>query len=140
MLKFGEMSNKGWTQTQRCEPFLGPSATSGTCVFPRNQLPSPPVSSTRRHALIRYGRPCDRSHCLVDPSTAFLQGWCLSPVHVFVFGLWGLRPGSSHLRFAPSSAPIDCLATNRIPASAPPDSSGNWRDNWPRDRLLTDSI
>lgn len=47
-------------------------------------------------------------------SNGILQGSCLFPVRlVFVFGLGGPHPGSSHRRLVPSSAPIDCLATSR---------------------------
>jgi len=52
-------------------------------------------------------------------STALLQGWCLSPARVLLLlGLVDLTLvlRSSHCRLAPSSAPIDCLATNRRPA------------------------
>src|SRR6266478_254729 len=101
-----------------CSPQCTGPWLSSHVSFPRNQILATQlrpclVSSPHRPALILYGRPCDRNHCLVH-RTVFLQGWCLSPIRVvFVFGLGGPHPGSSHRRLVPSSAPIDCLATIR---------------------------
>jgi len=45
---------------------------------PRHPTSVLPGLITRRHALIPYGRPCDRSHCLVDLQRHFYKvGACL---------------------------------------------------------------
>jgi hypothetical protein len=120
---YGEIFNKGW-QALNHDPFPGPWPQPSTCFFPRNQLPSPPATQpsvrpaliTRQHALILYGRPCDRSHCLVDFNGIFYKVGACFPFALLLFlGFVYNTLVSSHQPFAPSSAPIDCLATNRDP-------------------------
>jgi hypothetical protein len=131
--KYGEIFNKGW-RALNYELFPGPwpsqaRVSSHVINYPRH--PTRPALITRQHALIRYGRPCDRSHCLVDFNGIFYKvGACLPFALLLFLGFVYNTLVSSHHRLRHQAPQLIVSPLTGTP----------WRDTSPCDRLLTGFI
>jgi hypothetical protein len=118
-----------------------PGSADHVC-FPRNQIPRHTTSAlprliTLRAALILYGRPCDRNHCLVQRHF-YKVGACLPFVRCFCFSdLVDLTlvlhiAASCHLALQLIASPQPGHKNFQVPS--------RWGDNSLTDRLRTGSI
>jgi hypothetical protein len=94
MMKCSTKDGKALRRELAPGPWLSQARVPSHVInWPRHPTSGRPALITRRHALILYGRPYDRSHCLVDFNGIFTRFGACFPFALFLFLGFVQHPG-----------------------------------------------